>query len=100
METLSKARCQSGHKLSRFVLVALVGLVRLYQVAVSPWLGRNCRFEPTCSHYAIDALRTQGLARGTLLGFLRVCKCHPWHKGGYDPVPSPKIKTDNGVSLP
>jgi putative membrane protein insertion efficiency factor len=65
----------------------LVWLVRAYQLLVSPMLGQNCRFYPTCSNYAIEALRTHGAARGSLLALRRVCRCHPWNPGGVDPVP-------------
>ncbi|HZX30120.1 MAG TPA: membrane protein insertion efficiency factor YidD [Rhodocyclaceae bacterium] len=65
----------------------LVALLRAYQYAISPLLGRNCRFVPTCSEYAVDAVQKYGAARGGWLGLKRVCRCHPWHPGGYDPVP-------------
>ncbi len=65
----------------------LVWLLRGYQLLVSPMLGQNCRFYPSCSSYAIEALRTHGAARGSLLAARRVCRCHPWNAGGVDPVP-------------
>lgn len=65
----------------------LVCLLRAYQLALSPMLGQNCRFYPTCSNYAIEAVRTHGAARGSLLALRRVCKCHPWNDGGVDLVP-------------
>ena len=65
----------------------LVGLLRAYQLLLSPMLGQNCRFYPTCSNYAIEALRSHGAARGSLLALRRVCKCHPWNDGGVDLVP-------------
>ena len=65
----------------------LVWLVRAYQLLVSPMLGQNCRFYPSCSNYAVEALRTHGAARGSLLALRRVCRCHPWNPGGVDPVP-------------
>jgi len=65
----------------------LIGLVRAYRVALSPWLGANCRFQPTCSQYAIEALETHGALRGTLLALRRLSRCHPWGGHGYDPVP-------------
>lgn len=69
-------------------LTALVRLLlRTYRYALSPMLGMNCRFAPSCSEYAEEALRKHGLVRGTWLGARRVLKCHPWHPGGYDPVP-------------
>ena len=65
----------------------LVWLLRAYQLAVSPLLGQNCRFYPTCSNYAIEAVRTHGSARGSWLALRRVCKCHPFNDGGVDLVP-------------
>jgi uncharacterized protein len=65
----------------------LVALIRLYQLAISPWLGRVCRFEPSCSRYAVACLESHGAARGSLLSLKRLCKCHPFHPGGHDPPP-------------
>ncbi|WP_297449568.1 membrane protein insertion efficiency factor YidD [Ferrovum sp.] len=62
-------------------------LIRSYQLCLSPFLGRSCRFYPTCSQYAYDAILRHGSARGIGLAVKRLCKCHPWHPGGYDPVP-------------
>jgi putative membrane protein insertion efficiency factor len=70
----------------------LVWLLRGYQLLLSPMLGQNCRFYPTCSNYAIEALRTHGAARGSLLAARRVCRCHPWNEGGVDLVPTPGHK--------
>ncbi|GAB3459114.1 membrane protein insertion efficiency factor YidD [Massilia terrae] len=68
----------------------LAWLVRAYQLLVSPMLGQNCRFYPTCSNYALEALRTHGAVRGSWLAARRVCRCHPWNEGGVDPVPPAK----------
>lgn len=65
----------------------LVGLLRAYQYLLSPFFGQHCRFTPTCSQYAIDALREHGPWRGSMLAARRVLRCHPWHPGGLDPVP-------------
>ncbi|MFZ1246043.1 MAG: membrane protein insertion efficiency factor YidD [Azonexus sp.] len=65
----------------------LIGLIRIYQYAISPFLGRSCRYVPSCSTYAAEAVQKYGAFRGGWLGFKRVCRCHPWHPGGYDPVP-------------
>ncbi len=65
----------------------LIGLVKFYQVAISPLLGKNCRFMPTCSHYAIAAFEKYGALKGLYLATRRVLKCHPFHPGGYDPLP-------------
>ena len=65
----------------------LIGLVRIYQYALSPFLGRSCRFVPSCSEYMIESLRRHGIVKGLWLGTRRICRCHPWHPGGHDPVP-------------
>jgi putative membrane protein insertion efficiency factor len=64
----------------------LTVLVRGYQRWISPALGQHCRFAPSCSHYAVDALRVHGALRGTWLTARRLLRCHPWNPGGYDPV--------------
>lgn len=71
----------------------VVKLIGLYRRLVSPLLGKNCRYDPTCSRYAQGALQTHGFFKGSWLAIRRVGRCHPWHEGGYDPVPpgrSPK----------
>ncbi len=73
--------------MSAFVTALLVKIVRGYQILLSPMLGQRCRFYPSCSHYALEALRTHGAARGSLLTVRRLCKCHPFNEGGVDPVP-------------
>lgn len=65
----------------------IIGLVRIYQIFISPLLRANCRFQPTCSAYMITAVKKHGAIKGTYLGLKRLSKCHPFHKGGYDPVP-------------
>lgn len=62
-------------------------LIRGYRYAISPLLGPRCRFLPSCSSYAIDAIEGHGLAHGSWLALRRVARCHPWHAGGYDPCP-------------
>lgn len=62
-------------------------LIRGYQLLLSPLLGNNCRFHPTCSEFAIEAIRTQGLTRGLWLAVRRIGRCHPWGGAGHDPVP-------------
>jgi putative membrane protein insertion efficiency factor len=66
---------------------ALIMLVRGYRLLLSPWLGSQCRFEPTCSVYALDALHGHGAAGGSYLAVRRLLRCHPWCAGGHDPVP-------------
>ncbi len=73
--------------LGRLLAWPLLGLVALYRIAISPWLGANCRFEPSCSEYAMEALRVHGAFRGTWLTIRRIGRCHPWGGSGYDPVP-------------
>ena len=65
----------------------LAGVVRLYQWTLRPFIGAHCRYEPSCSHYALQALAEHGAARGTLLAGRRVLRCNPWMPGGHDPVP-------------
>jgi len=67
---------------------ALTGAVRGYRFFLSPWLGSACRFEPTCSRYAIEALQRHGAAAGSALTVHRLLRCHPWCAGGLDPVPA------------
>jgi putative membrane protein insertion efficiency factor len=64
-----------------------IGLIRLYQKAISPYLMPSCRYSPSCSQYGIDALTKYGAGKGSLLTLKRVCSCHPWGGHGYDPVP-------------
>ncbi len=68
----------------------LRGAIRSYQILVSPLLGNSCRYLPTCSNYALEALERYGVLRGTWLALRRVGRCHPFHEGGYDPVPQAK----------
>jgi hypothetical protein len=79
----------STYKLLRMLVAlpgrALIILVRLYQWLLSPLLGRHCRFEPSCSKYFIGAVQKYGAIRGTWRGVMRICRCHPWNLGGYDP---------------
>lgn len=65
----------------------MIAIIRIYQGLISPWLGGRCRFYPGCSTYAIEALQRHGMVRGGCLAARRVACCHPWHEGGYDPVP-------------
>ncbi|MDE2427540.1 MAG: membrane protein insertion efficiency factor YidD [Burkholderiales bacterium] len=65
----------------------LLLLLRFYKFAISPMLGQNCRFYPSCSEYAAEAIKIHGAAKGSLMAGKRLCKCHPWHPGGVDVVP-------------
>ena len=64
---------------------SMIGLVRVYQWTLSPIIGRQCRFQPTCSHYMIGAIEKYGPIHGAWRGVKRICRCHPWHPGGEDP---------------
>jgi uncharacterized protein len=68
----------------------LVLLVKGYRLLLSPWLGSQCRFEPTCSAYALQALQDHGAGAGSYLAARRILRCHPWCDGGFDPVPAAK----------
>ncbi|MCX7886994.1 MAG: membrane protein insertion efficiency factor YidD [Verrucomicrobiae bacterium] len=65
----------------------LLAMIRCYQLTLAAWLGPCCRFHPSCSHYAAEAIRRHGTARGLWLALRRLARCHPWHTGGFDPVP-------------
>jgi putative membrane protein insertion efficiency factor len=69
-----------------------IGIIKLYQILISPLLGPNCRFHPTCSHYAIEAIAKHGVFKGGYLSVRRLIKCQPLHEGGLDPVPEKKDK--------
>ncbi len=65
----------------------IIKIIRFYQIIVSPFLGKNCRFSPTCSRYTIEAIEKHGVLKGGWLATKRISKCHPWGKSGHDPVP-------------
>ena len=73
-------------------------LLRAYQLGISPMLGQKCRFFPTCSNYALEAIAVHGAGKGSLLAVKRVCKCHPWHPGGVDLVPEATSPTARGCN--
>ena len=70
----------------------LIALIRVYQWLISPLLGNHCRFYPSCSQYACEAIELHGAVRGGWLAVRRLLRCHPWHPGGVDPVPEPPPK--------
>jgi putative membrane protein insertion efficiency factor len=72
----------------------LAGAVRAYELTLRPVIGANCRYEPSCSASAREAICTHGAVRGSALAGRRILRCHPWHEGGYDPVPPPPTPTD------
>jgi putative membrane protein insertion efficiency factor len=78
------------------VKTLLLFLLRAYQLGISPLLGPKCRFYPSCSQYAAEAICEHGAWKGSFLAARRVCKCHPWHAGGVDPVPRKPDGSPNG----
>jgi putative membrane protein insertion efficiency factor len=76
--------------LRKILITPFILLVRFYQVAISPYTPNSCRYQPTCSHYTVEALKVHGLFRGGWLAIKRISSCHPWGGSGYDPVPPPK----------
>jgi uncharacterized protein len=77
----------------------LVGVVKAYRLLLSPWLGSACRFTPSCSLYAIEALESHGAAQGSYLTLRRLVRCHPWCEGGHDPVPPSAQATRSAPKL-
>jgi len=75
----------------------LIGLVKAYRLLLSPSLGSSCRFEPTCSAYALQALQVHGAGRGSYLTLKRIGRCHPWCEGGHDPVPDVAASHASGL---
>jgi putative membrane protein insertion efficiency factor len=73
-----------------------IALIRIYQYLLSPLFGSHCRFHPSCSNYAAEAIRIHGPWRGLWLALRRLSKCHPWHAGGFDPVPEKSDSTPHG----
>ena len=76
----------------RILILPFVFLIKIYQFLISPIIGKNCRFNPTCSNYALEALKKHGLFLGMYYSIIRISKCHPWGGSGHDPVPSKKLK--------
>ena len=76
----------------------LIAALRAYRLLLSPWLGMQCRFEPTCSAYAIEALERHGASSGSYLAARRVLRCHPWCDGGVDPVPEPRARLESSTT--
>ena len=77
--------------INKYISFPLILMIRLYQFFISPLLGQNCRYLPTCSEYSVMSLKEHGLFRGSILSIKRISKCHPWGSHGFDPVPK---KTD------
>lgn len=77
-----------GHWCARLPQRVLIGVVQGYRLLLSPWLGSGCRFTPSCSAYALEALQRHGAGAGSYLTLRRLVRCHPWCDGGHDPVPA------------
>lgn len=73
--------------MKKIIIFPLILIIRFYQAAISPYFPSDCRYQPTCSQYYLDALKKHGFFRGNLLGLKRIFSCHPWGGKGYDPVP-------------
>jgi putative membrane protein insertion efficiency factor len=73
--------------IKEIVAFPFIGLIKIYQLIISPWMGPSCRYTPTCSQYAIEAIKKYGPLKGSWLGFKRILRCNPWGGHGHDPVP-------------
>jgi|TARA_B110000116_G_scaffold151228_1_gene130734 putative membrane protein insertion efficiency factor len=76
----------------KILTLPFIILIKIYQQLISPLTPATCRFEPTCSHYSIEALKKYGIFKGSKLMIIRIFSCHPWGRSGYDPVPKKNIK--------
>jgi len=99
----SKFQLKSSYKFFKYIILSffkkiiasmLIGLVRFYQLAISPLYPAACRYTPTCSQYMIEAIREHGVLKGAWMGFKRISRCHPWGGSGYDPVPKKEKKSE------
>lgn len=77
--------------------MTLLGLVRVYQILLSPFFGGACKFYPSCSNYAFEAIERHGARRGIVLALKRLGRCRPFTKGGFDPVPEPEVEREKGM---
>ena len=83
---MSKVLSLLGKYVKLAISQALIAGIRFYQLFISPLFPATCRFYPTCSQYAIEAIRKKGIMKGSWMAVKRICRCHPWNPGGYDPV--------------
>tara|TARA_B100000214_G_C23868046_1_gene581236 strand:- start:268 stop:510 length:243 start_codon:yes stop_codon:yes gene_type:complete len=74
--------------INRIIVLPLILIIKTYQLFISPIIGQNCRYLPTCSEYTVECLKKFGTIKGIYLSFKRISKCHPWGSHGYDPVPN------------
>ena len=74
--------------INRIITLPVIAFIKLYQLFISPIIGQNCRYLPTCSEYTLVCLKDFGLIKGTFLSLKRISKCHPWGSHGYDPIPN------------
>ena len=74
--------------INRIIILPVIIFIRVYQLLISPMIGQNCRYLPTCSEYTVTSLKQFGIVKGTFLSLKRISKCHPWGDHGYDPVPN------------
>ena len=81
------------------MIFPFVALVRFYQIAISPYTPSSCRYQPTCSHYTVEALKVHGLFKGGWLAIKRIGSCHPWGGSGYDPVPPKDLESESDTSI-
>ena len=79
------------NQIEKKAIIGICFVLKTYKLCISPFLGQNCRFYPSCSDYVTEALRMHGILRGFVLALNRLCKCHPFHSGGVDLVPSCKL---------
>ena len=77
--------------INKIIALPLILIIKTYQIFISPMIGQNCRYLPTCSEYTVECLKKFGIIKGIYLSFKRISKCHPWGSHGYDPVPN-KLK--------
>ena len=80
---------------SKIMSFIFIKMIKMYQIILSPLLGSNCRYQPTCSNYAIESIEQWGVIQGSVLSFKRIMKCHPWGSSGYDAVPTKHERTKN-----
>jgi len=78
--------------INKILILPLLIIIKIYQLIISPVIGSNCRFLPTCSEYAMQSLKSHGLIKGIFLTIKRISRCHPWGSHGYDPIPNKNIK--------